>query len=107
MERMIGPAIKTTCPYCGVGCGVIARPKPDGGVEISGDPDHRRISAVSAPRDRRLPRRSGSGDRLLHPGIGGRRAGWDEALDSWRKNSGPLLPSMGRIPSPSIFPASR
>ena len=34
---MTGAApIRTTCPYCGVGCGVLAA--PDGAV--TGDPDH-------------------------------------------------------------------
>ena len=33
-------ATRTTCPYCGVGCGVLATPQPDGLVSIQGDPDH-------------------------------------------------------------------
>lgn len=32
--------IKTTCAYCGVGCGVEARPKPDGQLEVRGDKAH-------------------------------------------------------------------
>ena len=31
---------KTTCPYCGVGCGVLATPDGAGGAAIAGDPDH-------------------------------------------------------------------
>src|SRR5262249_56872539 len=34
------PAVRTTCPYCGVGCGLLARPDGYGGAEIAGDPDH-------------------------------------------------------------------
>ncbi|MBI4274964.1 MAG: molybdopterin-dependent oxidoreductase [Rhizobiales bacterium] len=34
------PAIRTTCPYCGVGCGVLAKPDGRGGAMIAGDPDH-------------------------------------------------------------------
>jgi len=34
------PAIRTTCPYCGVGCGVLAKPDGRGGAAIAGDPDH-------------------------------------------------------------------
>src|SRR6185503_11958504 len=38
---MAQPAIvKTTCPYCGVGCGVLAEVSPGGDVAIRGDPDH-------------------------------------------------------------------
>ena len=33
-------ATKTTCPYCGVGCGVLATPDASGGAAISGDPEH-------------------------------------------------------------------
>ena len=33
-------ATKTTCPYCGVGCGVLATPDGAGGAAIAGDPDH-------------------------------------------------------------------
>ena len=25
---------RTTCPYCGVGCGVLAKPRSDGSAEI-------------------------------------------------------------------------
>eukprot|EP01133_Synstelium_polycarpum_P029623 gene29623-36343_t len=34
------PAVRTTCPYCGVGCGVLATPGNNGTVAIAGDPDH-------------------------------------------------------------------
>ncbi|MHB8286151.1 MAG: hypothetical protein ACYDD1_15940, partial [Caulobacteraceae bacterium] len=33
-------AIKTTCPYCGVGCGVSAVPGMDRALAISGDLAH-------------------------------------------------------------------
>ncbi len=49
---------KTTCPYCGVGCGVIATVADDSRVSIKGDPDHPPISGVSAPRARRWPKPS-------------------------------------------------
>lgn len=32
--------LRTTCPYCGVGCGVLATVEADGGVRVSGDPQH-------------------------------------------------------------------
>jgi len=34
------PAVRTACPYCGVGCGVLARPDGRGGAITTGDPDH-------------------------------------------------------------------
>ena len=33
------PAVRTTCPYCGVGCGVLATPDGRGGATIAGDPE--------------------------------------------------------------------
>jgi assimilatory nitrate reductase catalytic subunit len=33
-------ATRTTCPYCGVGCGVLATPDGKGGAAIAGDPEH-------------------------------------------------------------------
>src|SRR5437899_260060 len=34
------PTVRTTCPYCGVGCGLLATPDGRGGAAIAGDPDH-------------------------------------------------------------------
>ena len=34
------PATRTACPYCGVGCGVLASRSKDGAVEIHGDREH-------------------------------------------------------------------
>ena len=75
------PAVRTTCPYCGVGCGVIAKPDGLGGVTVEGDPEH------PANRGRLCSKGSALGEtvslegRLLHPVIQGRQASWDEALD--------------------------
>ena len=35
----IAKAVRTTCPYCGVGCGIKATPMADGAL-IEGDPEH-------------------------------------------------------------------
>ena len=51
------PAIRTTCPYCGVGAACWRRPTARGGAAIAGDPTHPPISAGSAPRARRSARR--------------------------------------------------
>ncbi len=34
------PAVRTTCPYCGVGCGILASPDGRSGAAIAGDPSH-------------------------------------------------------------------
>ncbi|TIP69736.1 hypothetical protein, partial [Mesorhizobium sp.] len=32
--------VRTTCPYCGVGCGVLAKVAANGEVTVRGDPHH-------------------------------------------------------------------
>ncbi|MCB1420721.1 MAG: molybdopterin-dependent oxidoreductase, partial [Notoacmeibacter sp.] len=74
-------SVKTTCPYCGVGCGVIATAKPDGRISIKGDPDHPANFGRLCSKGTALGETLGLDGRLLSPEIGGRRAGWDEALN--------------------------
>ncbi len=73
--------IRTTCPYCGVGCGVIATPQADGSVAIKGDPDHPANFGRLCSKGSALGETLGLEGRLLHPQIGDERAGWDDALD--------------------------
>lgn len=76
------PPIRTTCPYCGVGCGVLARPDGMGGVAIQGDPDHPANFGRLCSKGSALGDTVGLDGRLLHPVAQGRRATWDEALDA-------------------------
>ena len=75
------PAIRTTCPYCGVGCGVLATPDGKGGATIAGDPDHPANFGRLCSKGSALGDTLGLETRLLHPEIGGRRVGWEEAID--------------------------
>lgn len=72
--------VRTTCPYCGVGCGVIAVPDKDGGVGISGDPDHPANRGALCTKGMALGDTLGAEGRLLYPERGGARIGWDEAI---------------------------
>ncbi|MBU3029535.1 nitrate reductase [Paracoccus marinaquae] len=73
--------IRTTCPYCGVGCGVLATPLADGGLAIAGDPDHPANRGRLCVKGSALGETLGLGGRLLRPQIGGQAAEWDDALD--------------------------
>ncbi|PSC06306.1 nitrate reductase [Alsobacter soli] len=75
------PATRTTCPYCGVGCGVLARREPDGRVTVQGDPNHPANRGRLCSKGSALAETLSLADRLLHPQVGGRRVGWDDALD--------------------------
>src|SRR5271166_5896113 len=74
-------AIRTTCPYCGVGCGVLATPSPDGSVAIEGDPGHPANFGRLCSKGSALGETMSLEGRLLQPMIGGRAASWDESLN--------------------------
>ncbi len=73
--------VRTTCPYCGVGCGVIARVEPDGRVTVKGDPDHPANFGKLCSKGAALAETLGLEDRLLHPEVDGQRADWNTALN--------------------------
>jgi assimilatory nitrate reductase catalytic subunit len=69
--------VRTTCPYCGVGCGVLARPD----APVVGDPDHPANLGRLCSKGAALGETISLDGRLLHPEISGVRASWDAALD--------------------------
>ncbi|MFD1694991.1 nitrate reductase [Roseibium aestuarii] len=71
---------RTTCPYCGVGCGVLASRFEDGTVTVKGDPDHPANLGRLCSKGSALAETLSLEDRLLFPSVGGKRASWDEAL---------------------------
>ncbi|MGO4406975.1 molybdopterin-dependent oxidoreductase [Bosea sp. RAF48] len=80
-------ATRTTCPYCGVGCGVLATPDGLGGAAIAGDADHPANRGRLCSKGSALGETLGLGSRVLHPlkrNAAGSydRIGWDEALDA-------------------------
>ncbi len=77
---MGGAAVRTICPYCGVGCGVLASRAADGAVSITGDPGHPANLGRLCSKGAALGETLSLDDRLLHPLIHGERATWDAAL---------------------------
>jgi assimilatory nitrate reductase catalytic subunit len=86
---MIDPtlrAARTACPYCGVGCGVLATPDGNGGAAISGDPEHPANFGRLCSKGSALGETLGLAGRLLHPMIRCdkgemERVAWSDALD--------------------------
>jgi assimilatory nitrate reductase catalytic subunit len=82
---------RSTCPYCGVGCGVIIESQGDQITGVRGDPDHpanfgrlcSKGSSLHLTASQPVTRQA----RLLHPmrraqrGEAPQRIGWDSALD--------------------------
>lgn len=71
--------IRTTCPYCGVGCGVLATPGPQG-LTIKGDPDHPANLGRLCVKGSALGETVGLDGRLLSPRVHGQDVPWEAAL---------------------------
>ena len=74
-------AVKTTCPYCGVGCGVLATPDGLGGAAIAGDPEHPANFGRLCSKGSALGETLDLATRQLYPTIAGERVSWSAATD--------------------------
>ncbi len=69
-------SICTTCPYCGVGCGI----KTDG-ITLQGDTQHPANAGRLCVKGSSVLETLGDQDRLLQPQVNGEGVSWDRALD--------------------------
>jgi assimilatory nitrate reductase catalytic subunit len=74
-------AVRSTCPYCGVGCGVILTPDGKGGLTVQGDPEHPANFGRLCSKGAALGETVGLEGRLLKPRVFGQEVPWDAALD--------------------------
>src|SRR5580704_3627865 len=79
------PTVRSTCPYCGVGCGLLVAPDGLGGATVSGDPKHPANFGRLCSKGSALGETLGLATRLLQPMIRGEdktyaRVDWDQAL---------------------------
>lgn len=76
--------IASTCPYCGVGCGVSVRidnGSPDQQrITVLGDTSHPANAGRLCVKGSALADTLGNDGRLLEPGIAGNSVSWDSAL---------------------------
>lgn len=72
--------VRTTCPYCGVGCGVTVR-KTGAACSISGDKQHPANQGRLCSKGSALADTLGLKGRLLAPRIRGVDVDWDAALN--------------------------
>ncbi|MDA8231678.1 MAG: molybdopterin-dependent oxidoreductase [Magnetospirillum sp.] len=72
-------AVRTTCPYCGTGCGLRVRPAA-GGWQVTGDPDHPANVGRLCSKGAMLGETLGLESRLLHPVVDGKQADWPTAI---------------------------
>ena len=71
---------RTTCPYCGTGCGVIVDKAVDGTLSVRGDDEHPANFGKLCPKGMALADTLGHDGRLLVPEIHGKPASWNDAL---------------------------
>ncbi|MBN1007463.1 molybdopterin-dependent oxidoreductase [Amphritea pacifica] len=73
--------VKTTCPYCGVGCGVNAEVSDNQLIAVSGDRDHPANQGRLCVKGSALHETTGLEGRLLEPRIDGASVSWEQAID--------------------------
>ncbi|MCJ8337517.1 MAG: nitrate reductase [Pseudomonadales bacterium] len=70
--------IKTTCPYCGVGCGVQVRARGEK-LLVSGDPEHPANFGKLCIKGQNLAQTIDNSNRLIQPQIMGESVSWEHA----------------------------
>ena len=70
---------KTTCPYCGVGCGVIVS-ENQGQFSVNGNPDHPSNLGRICSKGAALADTLDNEGRMLQPQINGINSSWDETI---------------------------
>jgi assimilatory nitrate reductase catalytic subunit len=73
--------VKSTCCYCGVGCGIQITATKDQVFSVQGDPTHPANFGRLCTKGASLHLSTDPAARLLYPEVNGERASWDEALD--------------------------
>jgi len=86
---------KTTCPYCGVGCGVIVDLHENGRVEVTGDPDHPSNFGRLCSKGSALGETVHLGERLLYPEIQGEQVSWEQAYSHMAKKFTEIIQQHG------------
>ena len=87
--------VRTTCPYCGVGCGVLATPRADGSVEIAGDPEHPANFGRLCSKGSALGETLSLEGRQLRPMVDGVEVDWETALDAVAARLGAVIDAHG------------
>ena len=81
-QQPSSPWIKTTCAYCGVGCGVEAQPKRDGSLQVRGDKNHPANLGKLCSKGAALGETVVETGRLLHPMVNKQQSSWSAALST-------------------------
>ncbi|PCI08819.1 MAG: NAD(P)H-nitrite reductase [Flavobacteriaceae bacterium] len=84
----VNKSYKTTCSYCGVGCGILVDKDVSGNISVKGDPDYPVNKGMLCSKGMNLNYVvQDTSDRILHPQMRWNRSGdmqqvsWDTAMD--------------------------
>jgi len=92
----VSERVRTQCPYCGVGCGLVAEVDRGRLTSVAGDPEHPVNRGATCRKPLGLPDAVHSADRATHPL-------WRDSQDaryeqvSWRQAIGRLAKRIGRV----------
>lgn len=87
--------IKTTCPYCGVGCGVDATIENNSIAAVNGQQTHPANLGRLCVKGSNLHETNALHDRLLHPHIDGKQSNWETALKTVSSRLGDIIEQHG------------
>ena len=87
--------VRTTCPYCGVGCGVLATLDEQGVVSVRGDPDHPANRGRLCSKGTALGETAYLDARLLYPEMDGEQVSWEAALSATAGRLGAVIDEHG------------
>lgn len=87
-------SVRTTCPYCGVGCGVTVEDSAEG-IKVSGDIRHPANLGRLCSKGTALGQTLDNEGRMLYPMVDGQRASWDEALNRVAKGFSNIIAEHG------------
>ena len=95
--EVLRESTRTTCPYCGVGCGVEARRNDTNrsGFEILGDSKHPANFGKLCSKGLALGDTLGEENRLTQPHIDNQAASWDEAIQRIAKEFSESIKNYG------------
>ncbi|PTA87524.1 nitrate reductase [Kluyvera sp. Nf5] len=85
---------RTTCPYCGVGCGVVATVTDDG-VSVAGDRAHPANAGRLCVKGAALGQTTGLAGRLLAPQVDEQTVSWQAALDAAGERLNAIISEFG------------
>lgn len=84
-QNPITPWIKTTCAYCGVGCGIEAKPLKNGSISVRGDENHPANRGQLCSKGLALGDTIIASGRLTTPLVDRQQVSWDNALNTIAK----------------------